>query len=102
MKVAKIVFVILIINCLFFNTTTVLAVGFNIVDSPGVQKTVITKDKIIMEKLEKAKQWIEQEKPLIAQFFSNKMSEFRIEIDRMYNEIKVKLNEFKNRQHTFV
>jgi len=99
MKINRLILTILMIGTFLLNTTTLLAWSQE-PDNPGIQQVLSKKDQAIIEKFDNAKKWIDEQKPVINQFFANSFIKFKKQMDRIYQEIVLQIEELKSRNYT--
>lgn len=109
MKKPKIVFCLLLIGCILLNSTAVLAAGSHTFvgsDTVEIHKVLNSKDEVLEKKFQNAKEWLKGTAPSFKQFFLNKqflfeqISKFRIEMNRVYQEILIRINKLQEKHTT--
>lgn len=103
MKIKRAILAIVLMNCCLLLTSTAamaLAVSSGPADhddSVRIQQVFSERDEAVIKKFQSAKEWIQKQKPLLGQYFSDGIAKFKKEISRVSKDIIAKYKKLKDR-----
>lgn len=100
MKTNRIILIMMLIGTFLLNSTTLYAWTTQPASQVSIQQVLSKKDQAIIEKFDNARKWIENQKPVVNQFFANSFVKFKNEVDRIIQEILLNIQKINNRNHT--